>query len=112
MKILLVQWNHVAAALRADRLRHAGFDVLCETEDGAQAYRIARAEQPDVVVLDLNDKPAHSWQTARPLAKLAKPPRLVFVGGSDDARQRAAREAPNAAFTSEGDLERVLTPAA
>jgi AmiR/NasT family two-component response regulator len=108
VKILLVQWSKEAAASRAERLRSAGFEVLCESQDGAEAYRTARRDRPEVVVLDLDQKPAHSWQTARPLAKLANPPRLVFVGGTDDARQQAARQAPGATFIADEELERGL----
>jgi AmiR/NasT family two-component response regulator len=108
VKILLVQWNEAAAASRAERLRGAGFEVLCESQDGANAYRTARRDQPEVVVLDLDEKPSHSWQTARPLAKLANPPRLVFVGGTEDARQRAADQAPGAAFIADDELEQAL----
>lgn len=108
MKVLLVQWDEEAAAQRIERLKRAGHDVLCETQDGAEAYRIARGEQLDAVVLDLDTKPSHSWQIARPLAKLAQAPRLIFVGGGDKARQRAAKEAPAAAFVAPDDLEGAL----
>lgn len=108
MKILLVQWDEDAAASRAERLRSAGFEVLCESKDGAEAYRTARRDQPEVVVLDLDHKPSHSWQTARPLADLANPPGIVFVGGTNDARQRAAKQAPGAMFIADDELEQAL----
>jgi DNA-binding response OmpR family regulator len=108
MKVLLVQWDVTAAKQRAERLRAAGHEVLCESEDGAEAYRKARHERPDVVVLDLAHKPSHSWQTARPLAKGKTPPALIFVAGNQAAKNRAAKEAPSARFVSDTGLERAL----
>ena len=96
--MLLVQWDEVAAFERAAQLRAAGIDVEVECHDGADAYRKARQGKPDVIVLDLDHRPSHSWQTARPLAKSKSPPRLMFVGGDAAAKARAAKEAPAAAF--------------
>jgi DNA-binding response OmpR family regulator len=108
VKILLVQWDEEAANRRAVQLRDAGFEVLCETEDGANAYRTARREQPDAVVLDLDQKPSHSCQTARPLAKPSSPPRIIFVGGDESARSRAAQLAPAATFVDPDELKSAL----
>jgi len=68
MRVLLVGWDPAAATERAAALRGAGHEVTVESSDGAAAYRIARQQHPDVVVLDLAVRPSHSWQTARPLA--------------------------------------------
>ena len=108
MKVLLVQWNKEAAAERSERLERAGFDVSCETKDGREAYRKARQDQPDVVVVDLDEKAAHSRHTAAALSELSEPPRIVFVGGIDDARERAAKEVPAAEFVGADELEDAL----
>ena len=108
MKVLLVQWNAQAAAERAKRLDEAGFVVTCETKNGREAYRKARQEEPDVVVLDLDEKAAHSRHTAAALSELSQPPRIVIVGGLEDARERAAKEAPGAEFVADDELENAL----
>ena len=108
MKVLLVQWNAEAAAERAERLEQAGHVVTCETKDGREAYRKARQDDPEVVVLDLDQKAAHSRHTAAALAELSEPPRIVFVGGIEDARERAAREVPSAEFVADDELEEAL----
>ena len=108
MKILLVEWDRKSAAARAERLRAAGHEVLVESDDGALAYRTARAEKPDVVLLDLRVKAAHSRQTARPLVGVKDPPRLVFLDGADDQRERAAAIAPDAVFTTGDRLDETL----
>jgi AmiR/NasT family two-component response regulator len=105
-----VQWDEGAASRRSVQLKDAGFEVLCETEDGADAYRTARRELPDAVVLDLDHKPGHSRQTARPLAELADPPLIVFVGGEQEVRAKAAEQVPTASFVDaeglKGELRR------
>ncbi len=108
MKVLLVQWNAQAAAERAERLEQAGHVVTCETKDGREAYRKAQRDEPDVVVLDLAAKAAHSRHTASAISELSQPPRIVFVDGIDDARERAAREVPLADFVADDELEDAL----
>jgi AmiR/NasT family two-component response regulator len=112
LKVLLVQWDEVSAAQRAAEIAAEGHQVMTESRDGAEAYRKARLERPDVVVLDLDHKASHSWQTARPLAKAKTSPTLVFVGGDEAARARAAREAPAATFVDPAALSSVLSASA
>jgi two-component system, OmpR family, alkaline phosphatase synthesis response regulator PhoP len=50
--VLVVEDEPRIAAIAADYLRHAGYVVVTAT-DGAEALRLARAKQPDLVVLDL-----------------------------------------------------------
>jgi two-component system alkaline phosphatase synthesis response regulator PhoP len=50
--VLVVDDEPRIAAIAADYLRHAGFAVLT-AGDGAEALAVARAKQPDLVVLDL-----------------------------------------------------------
>ena len=103
MRILLVQWDAAAGADRAEVLRSVGHEVTVESSDGAAAYRIARQQRPDAVVLDLALRPSHSWQTARPLASDRKL-RLIFVDGTPEARERAKLHAPDATFTTTDGL--------
>lgn len=105
-----MQWDEAAASERAASLRASGHEVALECHDGAEAYRKARQDPPDVVVLDLDHKASHSWQTARPLAKAKLATRLIFLGGDQAARARAAKEAPKATFVAAEDLEEALSP--
>lgn len=97
---MLVEWDAERCRDRAERLRCADHEVLTESEDGQHAYRLARQNSPDVVVLDLGFKASYSWQTARPLATLAGGPRLVLLDGDDTSRAKERAHAPDAQFVN------------
>src|SRR5437763_1611758 len=50
--ILVVDDEPRIAAIAADYLRHAGYDVTT-AGDGVRALQLARARRPDLIVLDL-----------------------------------------------------------
>ena len=59
----------------------AGFDVVGEATDGADALRRATELCPDVVLLDVQLPDATGFDVARALAGIPAPPRVVLVSG-------------------------------
>lgn len=107
MRILVVQWDYPAARERAAELRAAGHDVAVETNDAGSAYRKARSDLPDVIVLDLAYRPSLTRHAIRALNRLFGN-RLMVVGGGEHERERIARLAPRVLFTTAGDLVETL----
>lgn len=66
-------------------LEGSGFDVVGEAGDGAEAERLSAAEQPDVVLLDIQLPGADGFEVARRLLALAEPPVIVLVSTRDAA---------------------------
>lgn len=107
MRILVVQWDYPAARQRAAELREAGHDVAIEANDAGAAYRKARSDLPDVIVLDLEHRPSSTRHAIRALSRLFGN-RLVFVGGAAHQRDRASRQAPEGVFTTGDRLVAML----
>ena len=107
MRILVVQWDYPAARQRAAELREAGHDVAIESNDPGAAYRKARTDLPDVIVLDLAYRPSLTRHATRALSRLFGN-RLIFVGGAEHQRDRAGRQAPAAVFTPAARLVETL----
>jgi len=107
MRILVVQWDYPAARRRAAELRDAGHDVAIEANDGGAAYRKARTDLPDVIVLDLAYRPTLTRQATRALNRLFGN-RLLFVDGDEHVRDRVRRQAPQARFTTADELVATL----
>ena len=107
MRILVVQWDYPAARQRAAELRAAGHDVAIESNESGAAYRKARADLPDVIVLDLAYRPSLSRQATRALNRLFGD-RLLFVDGDAHAQDRIRRQAPHARFTTSEELTATL----
>lgn len=51
-RILVADDEHAITALVSDMLTHAGFDVL-QASGGTEALTLARAERPELVLLDV-----------------------------------------------------------
>jgi len=109
-KIFLVQWDADAAASRACDLRADGWYVDVEAEDGGQAFRLIRVEQPDVVVIDLVHKPAHGREVARALREVTSLVDLpiVFVDGDEKTVEKVHAKVAGAVFTSSTRLKSAL----
>lgn len=107
MRILVVQWDYPAARRRAAALRDAGHDVAIEANDSGAAYRKARTDLPDVIVLDLAYRPTLTRHATRALNRIFGN-RLLFVGGDEHMRTRILRLAPHARFTNPAGLVATL----
>ena len=65
-KVLLVEDNEDNRIVFATVLRHFGYDVL-EAEDGESGLRMARSEQPDIVLMDISIPVVDGWEATRVL---------------------------------------------
>jgi len=95
MRVLVVEDNPEVAQIMARLLRRAGHEVEVAL-DGETAVPAARANPPDVVLLDLRLPGMDGWEVARQVQgqPAAKRPLLVAVSGHVDAEDlRRSREA-------------------
>ena len=65
-KILLVEDNEMNRDMLSRRLQKKGY-VLVIAVDGAQALKMARAEAPDLILMDLRLPEIDGWEAARRL---------------------------------------------
>ena len=63
-RILLVEDNPENREMLSRRLARRGFEILF-AEDGAEAVEAARAERPDLVLMDLNLPVMDGWEATR-----------------------------------------------
>jgi two-component system response regulator AlgR len=80
MRLLIVDDEPLAR----ERLRRMveelpGWEVAGEAANGEQALSLIRAEQPDVVLLDIHMAGMDGLQVAHALAKQPTPPAIIFV---------------------------------
>jgi len=70
-KILLVEDNEMNRDMLSRRLERRGFQVAFAT-DGAQGVSMAEAEQPDLILMDMNMPILDGWEASRRIK--ANPP--------------------------------------
>jgi len=70
-RILLVEDNEMNRDMLSRRLQRKGFEVLTAA-DGAEGIAVARAELPDLVLMDLTLPEIDGWEATRRLKSLAK----------------------------------------
>lgn len=77
MKILLVEDNEMNRDMLSRRLARKGHQVVIAT-DGQQALDLARAERPDLVLMDMSLPVIDGWEATRRL-KAAPDTRMLPV---------------------------------
>lgn len=60
-------------------LQHAGFEVVGEAMDGAQALELAATLRPDVVLLDVQLPDTDGFQVAAEILRRPDPPLVLLV---------------------------------
>jgi CheY-like chemotaxis protein len=75
--ILLVEDNEMNRDMLSRRLERRGFTVLLAV-DGEEALRVAQAEQPDLILMDLSLPVVDGWEATRRL-KAAEQTRQIPV---------------------------------
>ena len=83
-KILVVDDERKIVQLARDYLEHAGFDVSA-AYDGAAAIAAARANRPDLVVLDLGLPEIDGLDVARTLRSETSVPIVMLTGRSEES---------------------------
>ncbi len=63
-KLLLVEDNEVNRDMLTRRLQRKKYDVVVAV-DGAQAIEVARAERPDLILMDMDLPVIDGWQATR-----------------------------------------------
>jgi len=76
-KILLVEDNEMNRDMLSRRLQRKGYEVLIAT-DGEQGVSMARAEQPDLILMDMSLPVLDGWEATRTI-KAAPETRSVPV---------------------------------
>jgi DNA-binding NarL/FixJ family response regulator/class 3 adenylate cyclase len=72
------------ATLRQVLERTRGIRIVGEAADGADAVKAAQAEQPDVIVLDMEMPSVHGIDVARELASNGSGTRVLVLSSHDD----------------------------
>lgn len=65
-RILLVEDNEMNRDMLSRRLTRKGYDVLV-AQDGAEGIDVARAELPDLIIMDLSLPRIDGWEATRRL---------------------------------------------
>jgi len=90
MKILIVDDEKPARERLKDLIRESGkAHELLEAVNGLDAVKIAEAEQPDVVLLDIRMPVMDGLEAARHLTLLNPPPAVVFTTAYDEHALKA-----------------------
>ena len=76
-----------------DLLERAGFDVCAEAKDGEEAVELARAEQPDLAVLDVKMPRLDGVEAARRIRARAPIPIVMLTAYGERELVRRAAEA-------------------
>ena len=112
IKILLVEDNDLNRDMLARRLRRHGMEVV-EALDGSQALQIAAAEQPDLVLMDMNLPEMDGWDATRSLRADASTQHIPVIALTAHAmvgdRERALAVGCNEYETKPVDFVRLLT---
>ena len=77
-KILLVEDHEELWDMMSRRLKRRGFDVVL-AQDGQVGLDQARAEKPDVILLDMNLPVMDGWTVARQLRADAETARIPII---------------------------------
>jgi CheY-like chemotaxis protein len=110
-KILLVEDNETIRDMLKRRLLKRAFTVVTAA-DGQAACAMARAEKPDVVLLDMHLPVLDGWETARRLKADADTRDIPVIALTADAmsgdREKALQAGCNDYETKPVDLARLL----
>jgi two-component system alkaline phosphatase synthesis response regulator PhoP len=82
--VLVVDDEQQIAEIARDYLRHAGFAVITAA-DGAAALAMARAERPDLIVLDLALPRVDGFDVARTLRRDSNVPIIMLTARVEEA---------------------------
>lgn len=79
MKILLVEDNEMNRDMLARRLTRRGYEVVIAV-DGQQGVDLARAELPDVILMDMSLPVLDGWEATRTLKSDAATQQIPVMG--------------------------------
>jgi CheY-like chemotaxis protein len=101
-RALVIHWNALEAAERADRLRLAGFEAEAYAGPGGAAFRAIGDNPPDVIVIDLGRIPSQGGAVGIALRqrKSTRLVPLVFIEGDPEKTAGVRALLPDAVYTT------------
>jgi two-component system cell cycle response regulator DivK len=78
-KLLYVEDNEMNRDMLSRRLQRRGFEVLIAA-DGEQGVSLAAAEQPDLILMDMNLPVVDGWEATRRLKAAPETRRIPIIG--------------------------------
>jgi two-component system, response regulator / RNA-binding antiterminator len=102
LRILVIDKNRIRAAVIEEGLREAGHAHVTIIHDVAGIARRISDEQPDVIVIDLENPNRDMLESMFQLTRAVKRPIAMFVDRSDSASIEAAVEAGVSAYVVDG----------
>jgi DNA-binding NarL/FixJ family response regulator len=84
-RVLIVDDNAAFRAAARQLLERAGFVVVAEAGDGASGVREAKANSPELAIVDVQLPDCDGFEVAEQLSGLEKPPRVILVSSLDGA---------------------------
>jgi len=110
-RILLVEDNDLSRDMLSRRLARRGYEVLLAV-DGAQAVEVARAERPDVILMDLSLPVMDGWEATRRIKHAPETHAIPVIALTAHAMASDAAQAREAGCddvdTKPVELERLL----
>jgi len=94
-RILLIEDNEMNRDMLSRRLERKGFSVLLAV-DGAEGVRLAAAEQPDLILMDMSLPVLDGWEASRVLKTDPKTRAIPIIAltahamPGDESKARAA----------------------
>jgi len=111
-RILYVEDNEDNVYMLRKRLTRAGFEVLVAT-DGEQGVAMARAESPDLVLMDLSLPLLDGWEATRRLKAMPETESIPVIALSAHAMvgdsERAIEAGCDDFDTKPVDFQRLMT---
>ena len=102
LSILIIDENHLRAAIIEDGLREAGHETVAILDSVKEAARRIVEIAPDVVVIDLENPGRDQLEHFFSLSRALKKPIAMFVDRSDTSEIEAAVEAGVSAYVVDG----------
>lgn len=105
VRLLIVDDHAGFRAVARLALESAGYEVVGEAADGAQAVTATTRLRPQLVLLDVHLPDTDGFTVCRRLTALADPPKVVLVSSRPitDLRQRVA-DSPALGFLAKHEL--------
>jgi DNA-binding response OmpR family regulator len=83
MSVLIAEDDRELSEILSYVLRRAGFDVIC-THDGMHALRAWKANEPSLVLLDLDLPRMDGWEVCRQIRMVSQTPIVMLTGQRSD----------------------------
>ena len=111
MKILLIEDNELNRDMLSRRLIRKGFEVIL-AEDGERGLELARAQKPDLILMDMSLPVMDGWAATREIRadrEIARTPIIALTAHAMSGdRERAIEAGCDDYDTKPVDLQRLV----